>query len=79
MLEAMSYGNPVIVSNIPANLEVGLNYESYFPVGDVNELARKLQENIEKPYQKVSYDMAEYDWNHIARQVAEVYRQCGKP
>lgn len=79
LLEAMSYGNPVIVSNIPANLEVDLNDESYFPVGDVNELARKLQENIEKPYQKVSYDMAEYDWNHIARQVAEVYRQCGKP
>ena len=75
LLEAMSYGCPVIVSNIPANLEVGLDYESYFPVGDVDALARKLQENIEKPYRKVHYDMAEYDWNHIAQQVAEVYNK----
>lgn len=76
LLEAMSYGCPVIVSNIPANLEVGLDYESYFPVGDIDVLAQKLQENIEKPYRKVRYDMAEYDWSHIAEQVAEVYRQC---
>ena len=75
LLEAMSYGCPVIVSNIPANLEVGLDYESYFPVGDVDALARKLQENIEKPYRKVYYDMTEYDWNHIAQQVAEVYNK----
>lgn len=76
LLEAMSYGCPVIVSNIPANLEVGLDYESYFPVGDIDVLAQKLQENIEKPYRKVRYDMAEYDWSHIAEQVAEVYQQC---
>ena len=31
LLEAMSYRLPVIVSDIPANLEVGLEKEAYFP------------------------------------------------
>lgn len=44
LLEAMSYRLPVIVSDIPANLEVGLGQEFYFPLGDRRALARKLQE-----------------------------------
>lgn len=39
MLEALSYGLPVIASDIPANLEVGLPSEHYFPLGDVGALA----------------------------------------
>ena len=40
LLEAMSYHLPVIVSDIPANLEVGLKKECYFPCGNVEELAQ---------------------------------------
>ena len=50
LLEAMSYRLPVIVSDIPANLEVGLGQEFYFPLGDRRALARKLQENMDAPY-----------------------------
>ena len=53
LLEAMSYRLPVIVSDIPANLEVGLGQEFYFPLGDRRALARKLQENMDAPYRQI--------------------------
>lgn len=74
LLEAMSYKLPVIVSDIPANLEVGLNADCYFPCGNVEELATKLQKNIDTPYHAENYDMGKYDWEVIASQVHEVYR-----
>ena len=74
LLEAMSYGVKVIVSDIPANLEVGLNKNDYFPVGDVDALAEKLKIIIEHPLEHICYDMGKYDWEEIANQVARVYR-----
>ena len=69
LLEAMSYSVPVIVSDIPANLEVGLDADCYFPVGDVAALGDRLQEMIDSGVQRVTYDLTKYDWNHIAEQV----------
>lgn len=73
LLEAMSYGVKVIVSDIPANLEVGLDKEDYFPVGNVDELAKKLKEVISREPQHIDYDMAKYDWDKIAREVKDIY------
>lgn len=73
LLEAMSYGVKVIVSDIPANMEVGLDKEDYFPVGDVGALANKLKTIIEQPLQHINYDMKKYDWEKIADQVVDVY------
>lgn len=73
LLEAMSYGVKVIVSDIPANLEVGLPQNDYFHVGNVNELAKKLNEVITHPVEHIEYDMTKYDWDKIAREVKEVY------
>lgn len=78
LLEAMSYGARVVVSDIPANLEVGLPAGDYFPVGDVGALCGKLKAVAALPYGRVSYDMGKYDWEKIADQVAEVYRGCGR-
>lgn len=74
LLEAMSYKVPVVVSDIPANLEVGLPKEDYFPCGDVKALAEKLKEIVSKPFEPVNYDMGKYDWDKIAKQVDKVYK-----
>lgn len=73
LLEAMSYRLPVIVSDIPANLEVGLNENCYFRCGDVEALAKKLQQNIDCEYTSIDYDMSKYNWDTIAEQVEQVY------
>ena len=75
LLEAMSYGVKVVVSDIPANLEVGLPKEDYFHCGDVEELAAKLGKIIEQPLQHIDYDMSKYDWKKISDEVADVYRK----
>ena len=74
LLEAMSYGLLVIVSDIPANLEVGLPDKCYFPVGDIDALASRLSVLCEDPLARIDYDMAKYDWDHIAKEVSDVYR-----
>lgn len=75
LLEAMSYGVPVIVSDIPANLEVGLDKNRYFKLGDIGQLATKLQENINGDCVHVDYDMSKYDWDRIADQVTKIYNE----
>ena len=47
LLEAMSYGRKVLVSDIPANLEVGLPADNYFPCGNVESLREKLRRLLE--------------------------------
>ncbi|MDR1722730.1 MAG: glycosyltransferase family 4 protein [Tannerella sp.] len=77
LLEAMSYDLPVLISDIPANKEVGLEPSCYFHLDEnivetlVNILKIKLKEHIH-PY----YDLKPYDWDDIAKNVAEVYRIC---
>lgn len=73
LLEAISYRLPVVVSDIPANLEVGLPKRCYFPCGNVGRLSELLEDVVNQPLQRVEYDMAKYDWEQIARQVMEVY------
>ncbi len=73
LLEAMSYNRPVVVSDIPANLEVGLAADDYFHVGDIDALAAKIKGKVASGTLSVGYDLSKYDWDTIARQVAEVY------
>lgn len=74
LLEAMSYQVPVIVSDIPANLEVGLDNSDYFPMGDIDALAARLGAVIAQPVHRVVYDMSKYDWDKIASRYVDIYR-----
>lgn len=78
LLEAMSYRLPVVVSNIPANKEIGLQQECYFHCGDVGELATRLEHVIKQPQRPINYDMKKYDWDIIATQVMDIYAAFDK-
>lgn len=80
LLEALSYGLPVAVSDIPANLEVGLTAECYFPVGDVDALAGRIVRQSRQAVDAVERTALredvgrKYDWRRIAEQTLDVYR-----
>ncbi|MCD8202681.1 MAG: glycosyltransferase family 4 protein [Prevotella sp.] len=74
LLEAMSYNLPVVVSDIPANLEIGLSPDCYFHCGNINELSSRLSQIVSRPLQRINYDMSPYNWDKIAEQVMGVYR-----
>ena len=73
LLEAMSYHLPGIVSDIPANMEIGLDTECYFHCGDVKQLALRLENIVSRPLYRKSYDMSKYDWDGIALQTKDLY------
>lgn len=79
LLEALSYGLPVIASNISAHLEIGLPTDYYFPLGDLDELASKLRKSATFGIdEKTRFSLRElvkerYDWVLIARKTLSVY------
>lgn len=82
LLEALSFGLPVVASDIPANLELGLSADSYFPLSDVSALARRLQSvascdavNVNHREAIRSWVTTRYDWREIARQTRVVYER----
>jgi glycosyltransferase involved in cell wall biosynthesis len=84
MLEALSYGTPVVASDIPANLEVGLPRSCHFPLGDVDALAALLRAHcgvVESPAQREARrDEAvhRFDWARNARATRAIYDElCG--
>lgn len=80
MLEALSFGLPVVASDIPANLEVGLPADSYFPLGDVNALASRISSRAADPLEahdrqaRRDWVSTRYDWQCIAQKTLDVYR-----
>ena len=78
LLEAMNYRLRVIVSDIPANIEVGLDDEYYFKVGNIDELTEKLKQIIREPYKRINYNMEAYNWDKIADQTLKVYENLLK-
>lgn len=73
LLEAMSYGLPVIVSDIPATHLVSLDEKCYFPVGDTDKLADSLC-NSTPSKARVSYDLSSYNWPEITKKTEEVFQ-----
>ncbi len=76
LLEAMSYNLDVLVSDIPANLEVSLDAEDYFNVSNIkdleNKLEVKLKNDIDRNFTEVISQ--KYNWDSIALQVLDVYK-----
>ncbi len=77
LLEAMSYGLPVLASDIPASHLVSLDADDYFPRGNAKALAAKIGERLAHP-KNPEYDLAGHDWDTIAGKTAAVYRSAGE-
>ncbi|MEO7774534.1 MAG: glycosyltransferase family 4 protein [Steroidobacteraceae bacterium] len=81
ILEALSYGLPVIASDIPANLEIGLPPDCYFEVGNVPRLAARLEEAALVAHSDAERIEARrellgrYNWDEIARSTLRLYEQ----
>jgi len=81
LLEALSYGLPVVASDIPANVEIELPEEHYFPLGDVTVLAEKIRDFTARPLtlaqreQRRAWVAKRYDWRDIAARTLAVYRK----
>lgn len=81
LLEAMSYGNCCLVSDIPENTEVVGTYAECFEKGNVQDLELKMQyllSNTEKVFEykknAANYILNKYDWDKVVEQMLEVYR-----
>ena len=81
LLEAMSYGLPVLVSDIAANREVALPKDRYFRCGDVDDLKEKMEALLKKDLtkterQEIRKQIEEkYNRDNIAEQTIVVYRK----
>jgi glycosyltransferase involved in cell wall biosynthesis len=76
LLEAMSYNINVLASDIPANLQVGLDTDDYFKVGDENDLGKKMIKKLaERKENNFSAFLSEhFSWDKIAMDTYKTYK-----
>ena len=74
-LEAAAAGCPMLLSDIAPNREIGLTPHGYFPVGDVQALADKLNEAPTTFAVDSQAITDRFDWAKVAVSTAAVYRK----
>ena len=80
LLEAMSYGNCCLLSNIHELTEI-LDYDDIiFEKGNIDDLKNKLEsllfnKKIVEKYRVISKEkVKEYDWNNVVDRTLKVYK-----
>ena len=80
LLEAMSYGNCCLVSNIPECTEVVEDKAFIFRKSDVSDLKEKMQMAVSQPEkvqqmkkQAADFICRKYNWDDVVKQTEELY------
>ena len=80
LLEAMSYGNCCLVSDIPECTEVVENRAFIFRKSDVADLKEKMQMVVSQPEkvqqmkkQAADFICRKYNWDDVVKQTEELY------
>lgn len=81
VLEAMQYGTPVIASNVTSLPEVGGLAAEYFEVGNVEQLAEKMEWLLQDEGKCESMGIVglerckEFSWKKMAQETEELYKR----
>ncbi len=85
LLEAMSYGNCCIASNIPENTEVAEDHALYFEKGNERDLQKRLEEVLAHPEQTQesirkmqTLSVEKYNWDRVTEQTLHLYQHVLK-
>ena len=82
LLEAMSYGNCCLVSNIPECTEVVEDNALVFKKSDINELFAKIQKACDHPEmimeikeKATDFICRKYNWDFVTKETMKLYRE----
>ena len=83
LLEAMSYGCNVLVSDIDENVQVTEKYGITFKKGDVSDLIKKLEKCLEEKnrYEQniiQEFILNKYSWNDVVKKTIKIYEEIKK-
>jgi glycosyltransferase involved in cell wall biosynthesis len=81
LLEALSYGLPVLVSDIPSNLEVVGDADRVFRMGNIAELSAKIRALSDLSFSATDREavrmncVRRYNWTEIAQKTSAAYEE----
>ena len=72
LLEAMGYGLPLLVTDIPATHLIELSKDDYVKVGDVDAMSKTLSKKYVNNRGRIKYDLTMFDWQSIAKETERI-------
>ena len=80
LLEALSYGNNVLVSDIEENVQVAENYGESFKTGNIEDLSYKLEKCLEgknrkEPKKIQEFVLNKYSWEDVVNKTIKIYKR----